>query len=237
MANDVQITLFNQTGDDQTFVVFQQDPTTNQIFSKVFPTAWRVFNVGATGGKSNVKLPLQYQIGAGDTNDAFTGQVSNTLNTNTGKQWEFSMNDTGHYVLAETGNQADGSIACLNATGQYVTMSLVKNEMPLLTYPQIGNGALATFMPISYIYIAWYNNIVQGAQIKAAVSQPQALGVNLDGAKTIEGTLTKNSNTGQLTWAIKVNGMSTSPSAEAVGLRPAFSITHSHAEALAMSQR
>ncbi|NIM14544.1 MAG: hypothetical protein GTO45_21195, partial [Candidatus Aminicenantes bacterium] len=44
-TNNVTISLYNHTGDNQSFVIFQQDPDINQIFEKVFPCAWRVFKV------------------------------------------------------------------------------------------------------------------------------------------------------------------------------------------------
>ncbi|NEO44432.1 MAG: hypothetical protein F6K55_09955 [Moorea sp. SIO4A3] len=227
MANDVTIQLFNNTGDPQTFVVFNQDPDLKQIFQTVFPTAWRIFNVGATGGRASVILPIQYQIGAGDLKDAFTGSVSNVQNTEAGDRWKFTTNTSGSFELLPEGEQSDNSIACVNETGQFVTMSMVKSNRPLLTYPEIGDGAVATFQPINYIYLAWYNNIVEGNEIAAAISQPQAIGVNLDGANTIEGTLSKNNNTGRLSWEIKVNGRVVDPVAEAVDNKPALSVTES----------
>lgn len=206
--SNVTITLFNNTGDNQTLVVFQQDPDINQIFEKVFPCAWRVFKVGPTGGSANVILPIQYQIGAGDVNDAFTGHVSYAMDTELKKKWEYALKPDGYNELKEVGDQTDNSISCWNTSGSYCTMSLVKNKKPLLTYPEIGQNGMATFLPLTYIYLAWYNHLVEGAEIKAAVSAPQAVGINLDGAQTVEGTLSKNMATGELTWAVKVNGTS-----------------------------
>jgi hypothetical protein len=206
--SNVNITLFNNTGDNQTLVVFQQDPDINQIFETVFPCAWRVFKVGPTGGSAHVILPIQYQVGAGDVNDAFTGHVSYVQDTELKKKWEYTLKPDGYNELKEIGNQVDNSISCWNTSGTYCTMSLVKNNKPLLTYPEIGQNGVATFLPLTYIYLAWYNHLVEGAEIKAFVSAPQAVGVNLDGAQTVEGTLSKNMATGELTWAVKVNGTS-----------------------------
>ncbi len=206
-TNNVTISLYNHTGDNQSFVIFQQDPDINQIFEKVFPCAWRVFKVGPTGGSAQVILPIQYQIGAGDVNDAFTGHVSYVQDTELKKKWEYTLRPDGYNELKPIGDQVDNSISCLNTSGNYCTISLVKTNKPLLTYPEVGHNYMTTFLPVTYIYLAWYNHIVEGAGIMACVSAPQAVGVNLDGAKTIEGTLSKNMATGELIWSVKVNGI------------------------------
>jgi hypothetical protein len=207
MASNINIRVNNATGEDQTFVLFQQDPSIHQIFTSVFPTAWRVFPVGATGGSANVILPIQYEIGAGQTTDAFTGTVSYMQNTDMGQQWTYSVDSSGFNQLVSTGKQTDSSIACTNLSGGYSSISLVKNGAPLLTYPMVGQNATATFQPISMIYVAWYNNIVEGSQIDAAISEPQALGINLTGATSVVATLSKISATGELVWSYTVNGV------------------------------
>jgi hypothetical protein len=215
--SNVNIGIFNNTGDNQSFVIFQQDPDIPQIFDRVFPCAWRVFKVGPMGGSAHVILPIQYQIGAGDVNDAFTGHVSYVQDTELKKKWEYTLKPDGYNELKPIGNQVDNSISCFNTSGSYCTMSLVKNKKPLLTYPEVGQNGVAAFLPLTYIYLAWYNHIVQGAGIKAAVSAPQAVGINLDGAQTVEGTLSKNMATGELTWSVKVNGIPVDPETGRIG--------------------
>jgi hypothetical protein len=43
MANDVYITVTNETDEFQNIVVFQQQDALNQMFDKLFPIAWKVF--------------------------------------------------------------------------------------------------------------------------------------------------------------------------------------------------
>ena len=224
MSNDITITVFNKTGEDQTVVIFQQDPNINCIFDKVFPTAWRVFDLGMDG-RSNVILPIQYQIAAGDTKDAFLGSVSVIKNTDAGQKWNYQNN--GKYnELEASGTQSDQSISCENKSGYYCSISLAKNDKPLLTYPKVGDGSMSTFFPMTHIYVAWYNNIVEGSQIKGAISQPQALGIDLEGAKEVDAELTK-SGSGRLSWSVKVNGTPVSLLADSNGYRPHFSVTNS----------
>ena len=101
--SNVDIKLYNNTGDNQTMVVFQQDPNIDQIFTSVFPTAWRVFKVGPSGGSAHVILPIQYQIGAGDTSDAFTGSVSYVMDTGFKTKWEYTLKPDGYNELKKIG--------------------------------------------------------------------------------------------------------------------------------------
>ncbi|OJH42510.1 hypothetical protein [Cystobacter ferrugineus] len=230
MANDVKITVINDTSEDTYGLVFQQDPSLDKIFVDVFPTAWQVFPLSKKtpgskfGGRGTAILPIQYELGGGDTNDAFTGTVSVAKYADTKSKWEL-LKPSGFYALENLGTAGDNSIICLNNSGSYASMSLIKNSKPLLTYPKVGALAQATFLPINYIYVAWYTSLVEGSQIKASISTPQAVGINLDGANDVEATLTMNPNTGERKWSIKVNSQPVNTVATPRGRHQPHSIT------------
>lgn len=233
MVNDnVQVTIINNTSQDTYGLVFQQDPNLDKIFVDVFPTAWQVFALsrktpqGANGGKGTAILPIQYEIGGGDTNDAFSGTVSISQSTDAKAKWEL-VQPGGFYALKQVGSAADNSIICLNNSDSYASLSLLKNSKPLLTYPKVPKVAAATFLPINFIYVAWYTSIVEGSQIKASIGAPQAVGINLDGARTVTATLTENPNTGERKWDISVNGQKANLLETAMGRYQAFSVTES----------
>jgi hypothetical protein len=221
MADDVTITVINNTSQDTYGLVFQQDPNLNQIFESVFPTAWQVFQLtrktaGApSGGKGVAILPIQYEIGGGDINDAFAGHVSVSKCTDTKSKWSLEKNSAGFYELNPSGTPIDNTISVENKSGGYASTSLLKNSLPLLTYPKVPQAAAATFLPLTFIYVAWYTSIVQGSQIKASIGAPQAVGIDLTGAKTVEATLTEVSATGERKWEIKVNGQAVGMSTKA----------------------
>jgi hypothetical protein len=230
MDSDVRITIVNRTDQNTHALVFEQNPDLHQIFVSVFPTAWKVFDLGRApkngepGGTGSVILPRKYHIGASDTKDAFQGTVSYQRETATGKKWKFVKEDD-FYLIKENGAMSDHSMGCTNDTGGYAALSLVKNDSPLLTYGQVGQKAMAVFKPIEYIYVAWYTEIVQGSKIQASIGSPQAVGISLDGAKDVMAALHKNANTGERTWKVKVNGVDVPMASQAIGLRPAFTVT------------
>ncbi len=231
MANDVNVTIINNTPQNTYGLVFQQDPNLDQIFIEVFPTAWQVFKLAAktpdhkNGGVGTAILPIQYEIGGGDTNTAFTGTVSLSQLTDAKAKWELSEDSGGFYKLSKSGVPVDNTIICTNKTSSYSSLSLLKNSKPLLTYPKVPKAAQATFLPINYIYVAWYTSLVEGSQILASISSPQAVGVNLDGAKDVVASLIQNPNTGERNWDIKVNGHPVKMLSRPVGRLQAFSVT------------
>jgi hypothetical protein len=89
----------------------------------------------------------------------------------------------------------------------------------------MGKGGQATFLPINYIYVAWFTSIIEGSQIMASVSSPQAVGINLDGAKVVAATLNENKNTGERSWDINVNGQKAELASTANGRHQPFSVT------------
>ena len=81
MNNDITINVFNQTPEDYTIVVFQQDPEINGMFTRIFPTAWQVIPLGGLKNgvpsqgsySSNTFIyPLQMQVSVTEHNTPYS---------------------------------------------------------------------------------------------------------------------------------------------------------------------
>lgn len=209
---DLQITITNETPTLKHVLIFQQSPDLDQLFVQLFPNAWQVFTLAPqrepfqAGGRATLVVPRQTVLGVGPQTQAFTGRVSTAECVNPGERWVISRSPAGRYELEPAGSLEGDTVVCLNQTGAGVSLSLLKNGLPLLTYPQVPPGSAVVLKPdggfSDVIYLAWYEGIAEGSAVWAAIGAPRAIAVPVAGVKAVDAVLRQQAGMGEPVWTI-----------------------------------
>jgi hypothetical protein len=205
MANDVYITVANETDEFQNIVIFQQKDALNQMFDKLFPIAWKVFplNPRKPGQiiKGNTIYPVSQSIGV--TRDPVSsdqlpfGTLNITSDANTKDQFKYYLDDNNaqNIDLLDTKND-DESVSCRNDTSDLVAIAFCKSGSVLVTQTNVANGDKAVFKLTPKLYFMYLNNIKEGQIFKSMQTGDNVKEAELTGYSRINARLTYDQNVG-----------------------------------------
>jgi hypothetical protein len=207
-ADEVQITVINETSVTRCVLIFVQDSTLAGLFVNVFPTAWQVFELAPkrhpfqSGGQATVLFPAAISLAAGRAQEAFTGRVAVADVANPGEKWELHQGRMGDFELRLLENTGGEELLCVNRSGMFASLSLLKNSLPLLTYPKVPHAAMVVFQPVEIVYLAWIDWIVEGTAIRKAIASPRAVAIPLSGHRVVNASLEDDPVLGLPRWRI-----------------------------------
>jgi len=176
MANDVFITVTNETDEFQNIVIFQQKDALNQMFDKLFPIAWKVFPLnGRKEGqtkKGTTVYPVAQSIGV--TRDPILsdslpfGTLNITCDANNKDQFKYYLDENNaQNIDLLPGKNDDESISCVNGTSDLVAVAFCKNGSVLVTQTNVPNGDKTVFKLTPKLYFMYLNNIKEGQIFKS----------------------------------------------------------------------
>lgn len=215
MANDVKITVVNETDDFQNIIIFQQEDQLNRMFNTLFPLAWKVFPLlGKAPGierKGSTIYPIQQGVGVVRTPATEDKLPFGELQIYAEADWK----DKFKYFLTENsaqdmsklpGKNDDDSITCLNDTGERVAIALYKNGSNIVAQPKVDSGDEAGFLLTPKLYFMYLNNIKEGDIFKSQVTGPTVKEAEITGKKTVKATLMydPNGTGGKKMWKIEM---------------------------------
>jgi hypothetical protein len=205
MANDLYITVTNETDEFQNIVVFQQQDALNQMFDKLFPIAWKVFPLNprkpGQERKGQCIYPVQQSIGV--TRDPIIGDklpygvLSITAQADNKDQFKYYLDANNAQNLdLLPGKNDDESISCLNDTTELVTFAFCKSGSVLVTQPNVPNGDKAMFKLTPKLYFMYMNNIKEGQIFKSMQTGDNVNEAELTGYSQIRARLMYDPNVG-----------------------------------------
>jgi hypothetical protein len=205
MANDVYITVSNETDEFQNIVIFQQQDALNQMFDKLFPIAWKVFplNPKKPGQvrKGQCVYPVQQSIGV--TRDPGVGDMlpfgvlSITAQADNKDQFKYYLDSNNAQNLdLLPGKNDDESISCLNDTTDLVTVAFCKSGSVLVTQTDVPNGDKAMFKLTPKLYFMYLNNIKEGQIFKSMQTGDNVNETELTGYSQINARLMYDQSVG-----------------------------------------
>jgi hypothetical protein len=176
MANDVTITVVNETDEFQNIVIFQQKDALNQMFDKLFPIAWKVFPLnGRKSGvtkKGSAIYPVAQSIGV--TRDPVSsdtlpfGTLNITSDANNKDQFKYYLDENNaQNIDLLPGKNDDESISCRNDTTDRVAIAFCKSGSVLVTQTNVANGDKAVFKLTPKLSFMYMNNIKEGQIFKS----------------------------------------------------------------------
>lgn len=198
MANDVFITVTNETNEFQNIVIFQQEDGLKQMFDKLFPIAWKVFPLNAPKpsqtSKGSCKYPVEQSIGV--TRDPLNGDSLpfGTLNitalADNKNQFKYYLDGNNAQNLdLLPGKNDDESVSCLNDTSDLVTVGFCKEGSVLVTQTDVPNGDKAMFKLTPKLYFMYLNNIKEGQIFKSMQTGDNVNETDLTGYSQIHARL------------------------------------------------
>lgn len=199
MNNDVKITVYNETPQDQTMVIFNQDTKINGMFTKIFPTAWQQIPLGglSTLGSGDASYnvfyyPVEMQVGVSEHNTPYTpNERTTTRGCLLNSKWNFSVEgDYQHLNLRDDFN-TDGTISCYNMSEKKVDISICKNSKPVIVYRgQDGNGVCqgeaANLQLTPKLYIMYASEMISTSIFNSFISSNEVVELDLTNAKSID---------------------------------------------------
>jgi hypothetical protein len=205
MANDLYITVTNETDEFQNIVVFQQQDALNQMFDKLFPIAWKVFPLNppkpGQERKGSCIYPVEQSIGV--TRDPIIGDklpfgvLNITADANNKDQFKYWLDSNNAQNLdLLPGKNDDESISCLNDTTELVTFAFCKSGSVLVTQPNVPNGDKAMFKLTPKLYFMYMNNIKEGQIFKSMQTGDNVNEAELTGYSQIRARLMYDPNVG-----------------------------------------
>ncbi len=185
MNNDITINVFNQTPEDYTIVVFQQDPEINGMFTRIFPTAWQVIPLGGLKNgvpsqgsySSNTFIyPLQMQVSVTEHNTPYspnTRYISYDCALNS--KWDFDIENNYQRLTLREDKNVDGTISCNNNAKKKVDICICKNNKPLLVYrgqdgEGVQEGDCANLQLTPKIYLMYASEMQEGVLFNSYVN-------------------------------------------------------------------
>lgn len=175
LANDVYITVTNETDEFQNIVIFQQKDELNQMFDKLFPVAWKVFPLNSRRPgqlmKGNTVYPVTQSVGitsAPVSSDRLPFETLNiTSDANNKDQFKYYLDgNNAQNIALLPGKNDDESISCRNDTTDLVAIAFCKNSSVLVTQTNVANGDKAVFKLTPKLYFMYLNNIKEGQIFK-----------------------------------------------------------------------
>lgn len=216
MANDVFITVTNETDEFQNIVIFQQKDALNQMFDKLFPIAWKVFPLNPRKPGQTIKgttiYPVQQAIGV--TRDPIVsdrlpyGTLNITSDANNKDQFRYYLDANNAQNLdLLPGKNDDESISCLNDTSDLVAVAFCKNNSVLVTQTGVPNGDKAMFKLTPKLFFMYMNNIKEGQIFKSMQTGDNVYETELTGYSRITARLMYDPNVGgkKKMWVIERN--------------------------------
>ena len=205
MNNDVKITIFNETPDDQTMVVFNQDTEINGMFTRIFPTAWQQIPLGglssAKAGTGNASYnvfyyPIEMQVGVSEHNTPYSpNERTTTRACLLNSKWDFTINDNYQHLELRDDVNVDGTISCYNKSTKKVDISICKNSKPVIVYRgQDGNGVCqgdaANLQITPKLYIMYASEMITTTLFNSYISSNEVVELDLTNTKEIDVKLT-----------------------------------------------
>lgn len=218
MNNDVKITIFNETPDDQTMIVFNQDTEINGMFTKIFPTAWQQIPLGglssSVASSSNASYnefyyPIEMQVGVSEHNTPYTPNVRTTTRSCLlNSKWNFTIENSYQHLELREEQNVDGTISCYNLSSKKVDISICKNSKPIIVYRgQDGNGVCqgdaANLQITPKLYIMYASEMISTTLFNSYISSNEVVELDLTNTKEIDVRLTvADSISGLKKWVI-----------------------------------
>lgn len=218
MNNDVKITIFNETPDDQTMIVFNQDTEINGMFTKIFPTAWQQIPLGglssSVASSSNASYnefyyPIEMQVGVSEHNTPYTPNVRTTTRSCLlNSKWNFTIENSYQHLELREEQNIDGTISCYNLSSKKVDISICKNSKPVIVYRgQDGNGVCqgdaANLQITPKLYIMYASEMISTTLFNSYISSNEVVELDLTNTKEIDVRLTvADSISGLKKWVI-----------------------------------
>lgn len=218
MNNDVKITIFNETPDDQTMIVFNQDTEINGMFTKIFPTAWQQIPLGglssSVASSSNASYnefyyPIEMQVGVSEHNTPYSPNVRTTTRSCLlNSKWNFTIENSYQHLELREEQNVDGTISCYNLSSKKVDISICKNSKPIIVYRgQDGNGVCqgdaANLQITPKLYIMYASEMISTTLFNSYISSNEVVELDLTNTKEIDVRLTvADSISGLKKWVI-----------------------------------
>jgi hypothetical protein len=218
LANDVNITVTNETDEFQNIVIFQQEDMLNQMFVKIFPVAWKVFPLNprrdGQAMKGNTVYPVTQSVGI--TSPPVISYpyllpfktLTITSDANNKDQFKYYLDDNNAQKIdLLPGKNDDESISCRNDTTDLVAIAFCKNSSVLVTQTNVANGDKAVFKLTPKLYFMYQNNIREGEIFRSMQTGENVKEVELTGLSRITARLMYDPNVGgkKKMWVIEKN--------------------------------
>lgn len=218
MNNNIKINIYNETPDDQTMVVFNQDTNIDGMFTKIFPTAWQQIPLGgltsddASSGNASYNTfyyPLEMQVGVSEHNTPYSpNERITTRACLLNSKWNFTIDDDYQRLSLRDDVNVDGTISCYNKSSKKVDISICKNSKPVIVYRGQDNsgvcaGDAANLQITPKLYIMYASEMISTPIFNSYISSNEVVELDLTNAREINVRLTvKDSISGLKEWKV-----------------------------------
>ncbi|MEG4108569.1 hypothetical protein [Microcoleus sp. S13_C5] len=201
VSSDITINLVNKDADDQYILVFQKPFNVSEMYTTLFPVAWKVIPLG-NNSNSSITYPVNLQITVKESALAYDAKNRGTVQpTPVGQLWQFYKKNDFPRLEQISGKTVDGLVGCVNNAAEKVDVAIAKDNKPLVVKCNVGQGDQANFTLTPKLYFAYASDLQEGDLIKSDVSASKTYDLDLTNLKSIDLTLSlKNSNTGLKEW-------------------------------------
>ena len=136
MSNDVSIQVFNNTIDQDLYICVFQKPdeaNSNQIYTSLFPVAWKILALGPNQTCDPIIYPVQLQLSVIESQDARNATNRATYqDCDEGQVWSFERPGMFSDVTLTAGTTPEGEVVVQNNSHEKVDIGLAKNGTNLV---------------------------------------------------------------------------------------------------------
>jgi len=197
---DLSVTIFNETGGDQEFIVYQQNVTTN--VKNYLTAAWEYEYLTNGGAQWDFVVPFEIEVSGIENALSIGTKTTNLMVANYNDQFALSESTVAPVSAFKISNIGSGAgqntISILNTVAAGPRWAVVnKNGQPLFTSLVAPNQSV-NFAVMPTLYVALASNIQKG-DLFQSVNLTQSWAFAYEGFTSLQITATQNSTTQEIT--------------------------------------
>ncbi len=206
MSNDVSIQVFNKTDDQELYIcVFQkpEEANPNEIYTTLFPTAWKILALGPNQTSDPIIYPIQLQMSVTESQDAKAATNRTTFqDCDEGQIWSFERPGMFSDVTLKGGKTPEGEVVIQNNSQEKVDIGLAKNGTNLVVKKNVIEGDQAVLQLTPTLYFLAASDLQKGDLIRSDDITEKAFALSLTNLASADVVVsTADHVSGKLAWA------------------------------------